>query len=241
MTTDLEIEDLAGLDLGKLADPSAFAWFKRKRPALVKPRVETVNDPLMGRVTDITVAPPPPEDKKKRRWRYELKRMQRWDIGTGYDDIVQWLVKAYSRTPARGGLAGTVLAIDYTGVGVAVVEWLRKELSAAGAKAVIRPIWIHGGAKASPNPTSGGWNVPKRELVSALQVLMGTKRLLVEQSMANCGNLVKEFENFKVKQNEATGHESFEAWREHDHDDMVLAAAIALWTGEQGQREFWVR
>jgi hypothetical protein len=31
----------------------------------------------------------------------------------------------------------------------------------------------------------------------------------------------------------ATGHESPEAWRERDHDDLVLAVALAVWCGER--------
>jgi hypothetical protein len=38
---------------------------------------------------------------------------------------------------------------------------------------------------------------------------------------------------FKVKININTGNESFEAWRERDHDDLVLAVALACWFGER--------
>jgi hypothetical protein len=38
--------------------------------------------------------------------------------------------------------------------------------------------------------------------------------------------------NFKVKVNLATGHDSYEAWRESVHDDLVLAVALACWHGE---------
>lgn len=33
---------------------------------------------------------------------------------------------------------------------------------------------------------------------------------------------------FKVKIS-TSGHDSYEAWREGDHDDLVLAALLALW------------
>ena len=35
----------------------------------------------------------------------------------------------------------------------------------------------------------------------------------------------------------ATGHDAYEAWREKDHDDEVLAVALGCWVGEQLQRE----
>jgi hypothetical protein len=34
--------------------------------------------------------------------------------------------------------------------------------------------------------------------------------------------------------------DSFEAWPENPHDDMVLAIAVAAWVGERAMREFWI-
>jgi hypothetical protein len=34
--------------------------------------------------------------------------------------------------------------------------------------------------------------------------------------------------------------DSFEAWRENPHDDLVLAIAIAAWVGERAMYEFWI-
>jgi len=251
----VEREYIAGLDIGKLVDFSAFALFERSRPMLAPSGPEVVNDldELYGQQT-VAVLPKPDllarrpmsgaltaEERRARQWRYHLVRMERWDVGTDYDRILSWLVKAYSRGADRGGLGGTVLAVDYTGVGVPVVEWLRKEMSLAkSTRCTIRPIWIQSGKTVVEN-AAGGWNVPKSELVSIVQVLLGTKRLTIEQDMKNCGGLVDELLNFKVKQNAETGHESFEAWREKDHDDQVLACAIGLWCGEQKSRDFWVR
>ncbi len=31
----------------------------------------------------------------------------------------------------------------------------------------------------------------------------------------------------------SAGNDTYEAWRESDHDDLVLAAAIACWWGEK--------
>ena len=42
-----------------------------------------------------------------------------------------------------------------------------------------------------------------------------------------------------VKVNVATGNESFEAWRERDRDDLVLATALPLWYSERAQRLLW--
>ncbi len=36
-----------------------------------------------------------------------------------------------------------------------------------------------------------------------------------------------------MKINISTAHDSYEAWREGDHDDLVLAVAMACWAGER--------
>jgi hypothetical protein len=82
--------------------------------------------------------------------------------------------------------------------------------------------------------------VPKKELVGVLQVLLQSRRLQVARSLANAAVLVKELEAFRVKIT-TSAHETFEAWRERDHDDLLLAAGMAAWVGERGVREFWVR
>lgn len=41
--------------------------------------------------------------------------------------------------------------------------------------------------------------------------------------------LVRELQNFRVKINLETAHDSYAAWREGDHDDLVLAVCLALW------------
>jgi len=45
--------------------------------------------------------------------------------------------------------------------------------------------------------------------------------------------LVQEFLNFLVKIDPLTGHDSYGAWREGQHDDLVLATAVACWYGER--------
>jgi hypothetical protein len=44
--------------------------------------------------------------------------------------------------------------------------------------------------------------------------------------------LVKELESFRIKVTTARS-EASELWREGQHDDLVLAAALAAWWGEK--------
>jgi hypothetical protein len=71
--------------------------------------------------------------------------------------------------------------------------------------------------------------VPKRDLVSAAQVALQTGRLKIAASLPDAATLTRELESFQVKINLDTAHDSYGAWREGSHDDLVLAVALALW------------
>ena len=133
-------------------------------------------------------------------------------------------------------LARSALAVDQTGVGRPVVDLLRR----ARVGAWLRPITITAGHKATPDD-GGGWCVPKKELVGVLQVLLRARRIKVPLSLPEAQTLVQELLNFRVKVT-ASANETFEAWRERDHDDLVLAVAIAAWVGERASRrlDVWV-
>jgi hypothetical protein len=77
-----------------------------------------------------------------------------------------------------------------------------------------------------------GLLVPKKELVGSLQVLLQTRRLQIASTLAEAPLLVKELENFRVHVTLAR-NDSPESWREGQHDDLVLAAALAGWMGER--------
>jgi hypothetical protein len=79
--------------------------------------------------------------------------------------------------------------------------------------------------------------VPKRDLVSAPLVLMQNGQLKIAEGLSLRETLVKELLNFRVKINISTAHDSYEAWREGDHDDLVLSVALACWAGERYMRK----
>jgi hypothetical protein len=55
-----------------------------------------------------------------------------------------------------------------------------------------------------------------------------TGELRIATRLREGETFVKELTNMRVKVS-ASGHESFAAWREGTHDDLVLAAALACW------------
>lgn len=124
--------------------------------------------------------------------------------------------------------AATPLVIDKTGVGTAVADMF----DAAG----MRPwaVTITGGDAVIREGRH--IKVPKRELVGNLVMLSQSERLKIAAGLADGPVLVNELVNFKVKVNLATGHDSYEAWRESVHDDLVLAVALACWHGEEAKK-----
>jgi hypothetical protein len=66
---------------------------------------------------------------------------------------------------------------------------------------------------------------------------MQNGQLKIAEALQLAPVLRRELLNFKVKINIATGHDSYEAWREGDHDDLVLAVALACWCGERYMRK----
>ncbi|MBA3951633.1 MAG: hypothetical protein H0X57_07115 [Rubrobacter sp.] len=73
--------------------------------------------------------------------------------------------------------------------------------------------------------------------MSAALVLMQNERLKIAEALELKETLVRELLAFRVKINIATAHDSYEAWREGDHDDLVLSVALACWAGERFLRK----
>jgi hypothetical protein len=56
-----------------------------------------------------------------------------------------------------------------------------------------------------------------------------TGKLKIAEDLELWPTLRGELLNFRRKQNVITAHISYEHWRESDHDDLVLACALACW------------
>ena len=115
------------------------------------------------------------------------------------------------------------LAIDRTGVGRAVGDAFVE----ADMPCELALITIHGGDSVVRD--DAGYRVPKRDLVGAVQIMLQESRLKVAAVLPEAATFVKEATAFKVTINERTGHDSYAAWREGDHDDLVLAVAMMCW------------
>jgi hypothetical protein len=162
-----------------------------------------------------------------------VRHLERFELGTKYTKIIQSVKRLLMREPLRGRLARTRLLVDRTGVGASVVDGFVQ----SGVYPIA--ITIHGGSTVTREPRSDiySYRVPKRDLVAAVQTLLQNERLKVAESLTLAPVLKKELLNFRVKISPETAHDSYEHWREGDHDDLVLATALAAWFREHTNSE----
>lgn len=170
---------------------------------------------------------------------YDVSHLDRWR-GMPYTALparLEAVVRRIRRAKEDADFAKTgvvldppsvALVVDQTGVGAAVVDLLRD----AGLSPI--PVVIHGGDAVSRG-TGGEYRVPKRELAGTVGVLLEARRLRVAERLAETPALLAELRNFRATIGLA-GHDAYGAgddWREGNHDDLVLAVALACWYGER--------
>jgi hypothetical protein len=199
---------IGGLDVGQAADYTVLSIVERK-PAI--------------------------RQTERRRWSYDVRYLQRWPLGTPYTQIATDLADLYRRPP----LPWTYLAVDFTGVGRPVVE----TLAAARVTATIRPILITSGHDVGKKPYGyagimTAYHVPKKELITTLQVVFQARLIRIPRSLPLSDRLVRELSDFRVKITRAA-NEKFGAWADGQHDDMVLSLALAVWLSEANGCGTW--
>jgi hypothetical protein len=153
---------------------------------------------------------------------YAALALRRWPLRTAYPVIVADMVQALDRAPL--GPDGALI-VDQTGVGRPVVDLFRQ----AGLGRRLTAVTITAGGTITDDGDE--WHVPKKNLVGTVQVLLQSQRLKIAARIPEAARLTSELENFRMKFT-AAANVQFEAWRDNDHDDMVLATALAAWAGE---------
>jgi hypothetical protein len=154
---------------------------------------------------------------------FHVRHLQRYPLGTPYPEIVEDVAAKLQLAPLNQ--LYPELAVDGTGVGAPVVDLFER----AGLRALLRPVIITGGDE--EQYAAGTHRVPKRNLVGAVQVVLQTGRLKIASALPDAAVLRRELENFQVKITTAA-HDAYGAWREGQHDDLVLALALAVWAGQ---------
>jgi hypothetical protein len=153
---------------------------------------------------------------------YDVRYLERLR-NTPYPAIVRRLDHLVRRLPEKPSMA-----VDATGVGRPVIDMIRD----ANLPATIYPITLTGGDAVVRDGMER--RVPKRDVASTIAVLLQTGRLRISRRLKESDTLLRELLNFRVKIS-LSGHDTYEAWREQEHDDLVLAVGLAAWLFEKGR------
>ena len=156
-----------------------------------------------------------------------VRFLMRVPLGTPYPIVVD-LVREVT---AHEQLAGRCVAVvDATGVGAPVVEMLRAE----GPACDISSVTITGGEKESGGAGYGGGhcNVPKRDLIASVQLALERGELRIAKGLREREALVEELVDVRKTARES-GRDRVGAERAGEHDDLVIALALACWKGRR--------
>jgi hypothetical protein len=157
-----------------------------------------------------------------------VRHLERVPLGTPYPGVVT-RVREILR---HGELArNCAVAVDATGVGAPVVDMLR----AARLGCDISAVTITGGER--EHHTGTLWSVPKRDLLAVVRVLLERGELKFARGLEELGALVRELTDVRST-TAANGRVRLGADGCGEHDDLVIALALACWRAKRGQIGF---
>jgi hypothetical protein len=164
-----------------------------------------------------------------------VRHVERVPLGTPYPRVVSRVRDILRDGELRGQCS---LAVDGTGVCAPVVEMLR----GAEIGCEISAVTITGGERAHSLHGVGGkaWSVPKQDLIAGVQVLLERGELKIARKMRDVGSLVRELLDMRVSQGRG-GRIRMGADGCGEHDDLVIALALACWRAGRKQLGFGTR
>lgn len=165
-------------------------------------------------------------EKDERRGTMMVRFAKRAPLGTPYPAVVR-MVEQVVRTLGRQG--GCELAVDATGVGTPVIEMLQ----AARLGCELASVTITAGDSASQK--AGGWSVPKKDLMAGVQVALEAGELRIAKDLRELSALVRELVDVKATAGK-TGHVRLGADGYGQHDDLVIALALACWKASRTRK-----
>jgi hypothetical protein len=146
---------------------------------------------------------------------FQVGHLERLPLQTLYPHVVAHVGNLMQRLRSPS----VELVIDSTGVGRAVADMF----TVAGLPTINVTI-VAGDAISSEGLN---FRVPKITLVSRIQAALHSGVLRIHKHLAEAPTLVEELQSFRAQVSDV-GHWRFGA-RSGKHDDLVLAAAVALW------------
>jgi hypothetical protein len=208
-----------GIDLGQVSDPTAVCVIERLRHfsteavipgATFRPGLEALPVHEFGEPTP--------------REQLRIRALKRLELGLSYVEQAHQLAVLLGDPK----LASAQVFVDHTGVGRPVSDILKS----AGIRHT--PITITGGQEVAQRD-DGGWAVSKLLLISRLQAALHSGELKIPKALPESTAFVRELQEFRVAFSDA-GNARFGA-RQGAHDDLVLAAALAVFGATSLQHE----
>jgi hypothetical protein len=208
-----------GCDLGKENDYTAICFLQKRTP--LDHRNRRIDSPT-----------------------YEVLTMKRFPLKTSYVSIVGEISNRLKRHPfdswmdfkgvRRPSRIPTHLAFDKTGTGAAVAELLKNDDFLDSRLEKLTGINITGGRE--PSEGNDALNIPKRDLIMATLISFEQGHLEFAADMPELPLLIDELQNFEMKFT-AKGNDSYSA-KGSNHDDLVLALSLAVWSARNTDESF---
>jgi hypothetical protein len=157
-----------------------------------------------------------------------VRHLERVPLGMPYPQVVERIRELLLHPDLADNCA---VAADATGVGAPVVDMLRS----ARLGCDIAAVNITSGDRQTRSGST--WNVPKQDLLAAVQLLMDRNELKLAGRMKELGPLIRELTDFRgVRQN--SGRVRLGADGAGEHDDLVIALALACWRAQRPTNTF---
>ena len=152
-----------------------------------------------------------------------VRHVERVPLGTPFGEVVE-MVRDTVWDPAVAGQA--VVVADATGLGAPVIEMLR----AARLGCDITAVTITSGDRAVQR--GNDWNVPKRDLIAGVQVLLEQGGLRIARTLEGAQSLIEELVDVRATVR-VNGRVRLGADGCGEHDDLVIALALACWRAKR--------
>ncbi len=159
-------------------------------------------------------------------WSYTARHMERLPLGTDYETVAARVKEVVERVADRPDTHGPIAVIvDATGVGLPVVDILRRTLARSPAS-LTAAIFTHGHRL---NGVIGDKEigVGKAYLVSTLQALFHTGRIQLPPNHREAAAMTRELQDYEIRVDD-DANDRYGAFKVGTHDDLVTALGLAV-------------
>ncbi len=169
------------------------------------------------------------EAREEVKVEYRVRHLERHGPPSRYKKVAERLAEI-----VREIEGDFILVADITATGRPVYALILSELKESGRYFKHCPITVSGLAGGVSKSPDVGQIVPRRDLISASQILFDEGQLKIAEGLSLAGALRDELLAFKPK---AHKPDDLEGWREGKDDDLVLAVATSVWAAERFLRK----